>query len=93
MEIIDMTKNYLNINRKRLSNIQSALLLSNSFTLNILHDRYEVFFHKGELYHAILLNVLQDLKLSWWPITRDTIAYGLTIVVLSVVIFDSTVKW
>ena len=31
--------------------------------------------------------------MSWWPITRDTVAYGLTIVVLSVVIFDNTVKW
>ncbi|XP_055911886.1 sodium/potassium/calcium exchanger 3-like isoform X2 [Eupeodes corollae] len=33
------------------------------------------------------------IKLDWWPLTRDTFIYGLTVSSLIVILYDGTVQW
>ncbi|XP_067138161.1 sodium/potassium/calcium exchanger 4-like [Centruroides vittatus] len=35
----------------------------------------------------------REVTLSWWPITRDSVFYSFTVVVLIIIIYDSTVTW
>lgn len=36
---------------------------------------------------------LQTIPLDWWPLTRDSIAYGFTVAVLICVMHDERVEW
>lgn len=35
----------------------------------------------------------QTIPLDWWPLTRDSIAYGFTVAVLICVMHDERVEW
>lgn len=35
----------------------------------------------------------REVNLSWWPIIRDSVFYSFTVVVLIIIIYDSTVTW
>lgn len=36
---------------------------------------------------------LQTIPLDWWPLTRDSIAYGITVAILICVMHDERVEW
>lgn len=36
---------------------------------------------------------LQVVPLDWWPVTRDCVAYGITVAILIVIIHDERVEW
>lgn len=33
------------------------------------------------------------VPLDWWPVTRDCVAYGITVSILIVIIHDERVEW
>lgn len=33
------------------------------------------------------------MPLDWWPVTRDCVAYGITVAILIVIIHDERVEW
>ncbi|KAH8396191.1 hypothetical protein KR222_004699, partial [Zaprionus bogoriensis] len=37
--------------------------------------------------------LLQTIPLDWWPLTRDSIAYGVTVAILICVMHDERVEW
>lgn len=36
---------------------------------------------------------MQVVPLDWWPVTRDCVAYGITVAILIVIIHDERVEW
>lgn len=36
---------------------------------------------------------LQVVPLDWWPLTRDCLAYGITVAILICIIHDERVEW
>lgn len=37
--------------------------------------------------------ISQTIPLDWWPLTRDSIAYGFTVAILIAVMHDERVEW
>lgn len=37
--------------------------------------------------------MLQLVPLDWWPVTRDCLAYGVTVAILICIIHDERVEW
>ena len=35
----------------------------------------------------------QVVQLSWWPVTRDSMMYGVAVIALITVLFDDKVMW
>lgn len=35
----------------------------------------------------------QVVPLDWWPVTRDCVAYGITVAILIIIIHDERVEW
>lgn len=43
--------------------------------------------------NSVLFSFLQVVPLDWWPVTRDCVAYGVTVSILIVIIHDERVEW
>lgn len=39
------------------------------------------------------LSLSQVVPLDWWPVTRDCVAYGVTVSILIIIIHDERVEW
>lgn len=45
------------------------------------------------MYFNNRLDCLQVVPLDWWPLTRDCLAYGITVTILIFIIHDERVEW
>lgn len=41
----------------------------------------------------ILIKYIQVVPLDWWPVSRDCLAYGVTVAILICIIHDERVEW
>lgn len=45
------------------------------------------------LLYIFVLYLLQVVPLDWWPLTRDCLAYGVTVSLMICIIHDERVEW
>lgn len=43
--------------------------------------------------YRALSRVSQVLRLEWWPVTRDTMAYAFTVLLLILTLWDGRIEW
>lgn len=52
-----------------------------------------IFFNSPFSILLLLMFVCQTIPLDWWPLTRDSIAYGITVAILIGFMHDERVEW
>lgn len=61
------------------------------FILIFFYTLLKDFFDRFLMFH--LNHFLQVIKLDWWPLTRDSIAYCISLFILCFVLRDGRVEW